>query len=605
MEKKAGNWNIKRRSSIHIVGCYLVWMLSWAMYMIENEPENIKFASRVLIGVGGIYFIIVLGINCIAGRGGKKVFPSLKNGLYSYMNTWTFAVDLLQVLLPAAAFTGCFCRHLYLNYLRNADFEWLLYIIVMLSWGVIIWLVLAIFPYPYFKRIQKELINPQEASDIVWMSVSDTEHCISSFSLLPYIATVSTTQRDNSPVVVTEREIGIINKKYKCKLDYVNFDHYMIYLSGRKRNDQVVELVNRISKFPHAICLILAENEEVLNLYQKEIDKLRMSLKLRIIPVQKRIYDISVLEKYLADINSNFIVRNMNFDIEIMQNEYWIEKFTELNKGPQIITDMVIKIFHDLKPLAGLYAMFDLMDLMERLLLAFYAPTDKKWYSSEKHCRGIGNLLSMITMLEELTPTEEKENRPIFLGEELTGSQKRYCPYRGDRKVRLSDVLKEEEKDFISSYLPNYEFADSDANYGDIIFLCARLRDVIRGHGSVAPDRIFEAMLLIFKLVLLMYDILELDKMTFEYENADRRLTGKYGNKRKRFSYYQENESHDSDNMEFLFVCEKQMKFFNNYVKGVKGLKDEKKNKRQGYMEYIDFLSGKIMTPSYVRFEVL
>lgn len=601
MKKKPGNWNIKRRSWIHMVGCYFIWLLSWGVYIIWNEPGNLKLVNRMMIVGGGIYFIIALGINCISGRSRKKIFPFLKNGLYSYINTWTFAVDLLQILLPAVVFTGCFGRHLYLNYLRNIDFEGIVWTVAVFIWIFIIWLILAIFPYPYFKRIQQEIINPQKASIIVWLSVSDTEHCISSFSLHPYIAAISTTQRDNSPVVATERELGIINKKYNCKLSYVNFDHYIIYLSGSRRNSQVLELMSTISKFPHATCLILSEKDETLNLYQKEINNLHMNLKLIIVPVQKKICDMSVLNGYLADINNNFIVRNMNFDIQIMQNEYWLEKFIEINKGPQIIKNMVIKIFHDLEPLAGLYAMFDLMDLMERLILAFYVPTDRAWYSREKHCRGIGNLLSMITILEDFASTEEKGNRPVFLGEEITGSKKGYCPYRGDRKIRLSSALGDYEKEFISSYLPNFEFIDSDANYGDIIFLCARLRDAIRGHGSVDSDRIFDAMLLVFKLVLLMYYILELDKMTFEYDCINAQLIGKYGNKRKRFSYYQENEKHNPDIIDFMFICENHMKFFNNYVKEARGLKEESKSKRKGYMEYIDFLSGKVMLPSYIR----
>ena len=76
-------------------------------------------------------------------------------------------------------------------------------------------------------------------------------------------------------------------------------------------------------------------------------------------------------------------------------------------------------------------------------------------------------------------------------------------------------VLTEKDEILIKKYLADYEVSGYEMNYADIIYLCARLRNAIRGHGTVAEDDMKNMMILLFKLVLVLHYVLELEKMFF------------------------------------------------------------------------------------------
>lgn len=591
--------------------------------------ENVGCLSYIIIFLGfGIYAILFLLSCYFVSFRGKILVPYRGKGqrLFLYIHTRVFWLDFLQAFIPFINFVIGFFRYLLACHRGSAEMNGILMVVV---WIFVLFLfcmmISSIFPYRYFKQLQSMAVKREVELSEAWFSITDSEKYISSFSLLPYIAVTITSVRDSLPVVYSENDLEFLNKKYDSCLSYLNFNKCLFYLTGNKRDNKIVERMNEVKRFPHIKCVFLLENKIAFNLYKEEINDIQKTSIVHIIYLESPVFDMLTLSKYIGNINVSFNVRNINIPRKIIDNGFLRERYFDISEGPQIVKMILSKIFNELEPLAGIYALFDLIDLMLRLSLAFYAPKEKSWYYSKSNSRKIGNLFTMTTLLE-------KENA-FFLGKKLPKNIQTYWEYEGMRKVDMHDILVEEEIILIRKYLANYSLPETNMNYAEVIYLCEHLRNAIRAHGSVASDDMWDAMTLVFKLVLALFYILAIEQMRFTYDNHNYLICGRYGKKcqiprsklrsiklaeqqsweafdprricqisvqarllglllrgrTSTFKCYRTDEIHDTNLGEFLFFYEGNMKIFNNYVK------------ERNCLEYIDFVSGTLMTPSYIR----
>lgn len=591
LTKMKEHWNVLRRSILQVVGCYMIWVCAWVFYQYKLADEIRRYLLIIFIFLSlGIYAILFLLSCFLVGFMEKVPVPnrSKEQKLFLYIHTRSFWLDFFHVFFPFISFVLGFFRYLQACHRGSVKMNGILIVTVWICVLSLFCIILsAIFPYQYFKRIRLMAVRREVGLSEAWLSVTDSERYVSSFSLLPYIAVIITSERERLPIVYSENDIEFFNKKYDSCLSYLNFNKCLFYLAGNKRDSKIVEWMNEVKRVPHMKCVFMLENKMALDLYKEEINDIQKTSMIHIIYVEKPIFDILTLSKYIGNINVSFNARNIDIPRKIMDNGFLRERYLDIHKGPQVVTIMLSKIFNELEPLAGIYALFDMMDLMLRLSFAFYAPKEKNWYYNESNGRKMGNLNEMTTLLEK--------KEAFFLGKKLPENIQALWDYEGMRKVYIHEILTEEEILLIRRYLANYSIPETEMNYAGVIYLCRQLRNAIRGHGSVASDDMWDAMVLVFKLVLSLFYILAIEQMGFTYDKLNHLIRGQYGKedegKSSTFKCYRADEVHEIKQAEFLFFYEGNMKIFNNYVK------------EKNCLEYIDFISGTLMTPSYIRID--
>lgn len=587
IKKVIGHWNVLRRSLLHIIICYIFWLGSWGF----KNPEGRTQIFDIVCAFGGVVVYAVFFLLTCYIIGNKKKQRGMKKAKFTFVNTYAFQLDIAHAVIPIS-----FCIfYFYRNFEMMMEYKVVMIICIWIFIALLFYYDIgsAVFPYQYYKKIQLMAARKNPELRDAWFSISDSQYDMSSFSLLPYIAVISDTIREECPIVFSQKDIEWINKKRKVNLSYLDFNKCLFYLEGNQKNENITDWMKKLEKFPHIKCVILTEGEKVWEIYQTEINDLKRCSPVEIIPVKEPIYDMFTLSRYIGKINPGFNARNMDINRKIISNPFLKERYLEISQSPETVKLLLSKVFNELEPLSGIYALFDLMDLMLRLALAFYAPQETEWYINSSNSKKIGNMFAMMTLLEQ--------QNAFFLGKKLPKEQQVYCAYAGERKVYVRAVLTEKDEILIKKYLADYEVSGYEMNYADIIYLCARLRNAIRGHGTVAEDDMKNMMILLFKLVLVLHYVLELEKMFFLCETYGNWIYGSYGaemdDRLVDFEFYRQEEidsrKYNKKKIGFLLFIDGQMEFFNNYLKNTGG------NIAEKYIEYINYQSGTLMTLSY------
>lgn len=515
------------------------------------------------------------------------------NTTYPFMKTLAFTIDILTISLPIWIASASVLRIIILKILGKESCltSGHLFDLFFIYGGIVLFYFInarKVLPYYYYDNIEKELVYKTGRYPEMWFSASD-KYRISSFSLLPFITFLKEDYRESASMVFSSYDIETISTKTSTDISFSDFYRCLIYLSEESVSDNIILWLRRIGMIPHISILFVFEGKNIYLLYKDEIDELRNSNPVDLIFLSGPVYDILTLSHYLK---KNKMGKGIQF-VDPVRSIFWSESlrniYFKLTVSPNIIRNMVRKVFYDLEPLAGLYAMFDLIDLINRLVFSFYAPENSEWYQLESNSRKIGNLFAMVTYIED--------KQAGFLGEEIPKSMRTYTRFAGNRCVVVNQVFTDEEKKIIKRYLVNYDFPESGKmNYGDITFLCAHLRNAIRGHGSVIYEEIPSLQKLIFTLFLLDYHILEIDKMKFKYiyRSNDIHIVGEYGNyKTNIIRCYNETSFLKIEKPDFILKLNDKLLLFNNCLKS-------NNNGISTYRwEYVDYISGELIKPSF------
>ena len=338
--------------------------------------------------------------------------------------------------------------------------------------------------------------------------------------------------------------LHILNNKMNVSLEdsLFLFNRALVYISHESQDEQLYIVFKKILENPQCNFFIIAKNEKLLDSYKDIITELPSQYLPRIVEFELPLYDHDTMLHIMSEC---YVYPAMSFVYSqgFVYEGAELSWFKNVRQGPKIVQDMLYIMFRQEAPLKSLYIVFDIIDLMQRLVLAFYAPQTKEWM--KKASRNIGNLFQMVTYLEKYEAP--LESRIIDM----------------DTHITISD-----QYELIKKYLPNYMLPESNLTYRDITYLCAMLRNALRGHGSIIDSDIPEMFKLLFSLLLADYYILRLDDMRIT--TIGDKVMGYYCGQERMLSPF------------LLFIDGKKL-IFNNVRKGNK-------------IEYLDYLDGSTVT---------
>ena len=424
MKKMMGHWNISRRSLIQIPCCYGLWVLSYGFYVYQIRGD--LYVLGIICLCFFVYAIVFLWICCLINKEDRGRYSKKRTKMFAFVDMKAFKIDVLHLATPIIVGIYNYIQY----YDKKLDDVLLMIGIVIVYVLITFFVALSIFPYRYYKGISS--IAEKQTSELLeaWFSVSDTGYKISSFSLLPYVAFVSDSIRAACPIVFSLDDIEKINEKQAVKIDYLSFNKCLFYFEENKTNENMINWIMTMKNFPHIKCVFLFENQMILEKYQLEINELGRYSSIEIIYLKKPVYDMFTLSEYIGKVNTAFNVRMMDMSKNVVSNSFLKQRYFEISKGPVEIRRILSKVFNELEPLAAIYALFDSMDLMIRLVLAFYVDKEERWYINNS--RKVGNMFCMISLLEK--------KDAYFLGQRFPKEEQIYCTHDGKRKIYVHDV---------------------------------------------------------------------------------------------------------------------------------------------------------------------
>ena len=610
MKKLLSHWNNKRRSIYQIIACSLEWCTAInVLFFKEVILFDLNKDNHVISFIDTIVLFPILSclLLIIYSKGTFEEEESDYYNLFPYMKAKAFTIDSFSIALPLWISLGGILRLAVLIVFGkeiHLTGRQIFIFVILLAVTVYLFVLgmMAVMPTLYYDDIEKEIIHKNGRYLDMWFSISDKRN-VSSYSLLPYIVFFKIDYIENASILFCSSEIDLFSEQNNAAISFSDFYRCLIYLSEQQKNDNILLWIRRLGKTPHISVLFAFEHKKAYISYKDEIDELKKSNPVSLLFLPRPVYDIQTLSDHLKNYKLDKGIQFVDPVRTISWSNNLCNIYYNIYRAPKIVRIMIRKVFHELEPLAGLYAMFDLIDFMNRLVFAFYAPDNIEWYQRESNSRKIGNLLAMMSYIEE--------KGAEILGYEYPKSFKRHTRYAGKRNVVVDQVFTDEQKEIIKHYLVKYEFPVSGKmNYGDITYICANIRNAIRGHGNVSYRDIPMLQKLVFTLFLLDYYILEIDKMFFsdKYsfgsayvmgEHLDGTyIMGEYGQyKDIMIPCYDEHKHQKNRDPEFIIMMDDKLLLFNNCIK------NNEKGKHAYSWEYIDYISGEIIKPSFKKIE--
>lgn len=523
---------------------FLLWLSVKSSCMGDMFPLEILNETDLLTGFIDIIELITFALlyNIIL-RGGCFLILKLPEkflhgtGLdrYSYLRSVPMALEISLDICPIAILllnTVSYLKY-YHNELMLADYLRIIAVNIAL---IIVELILINIrcKITEFSGLYNKIVCKRDFRDVSIM-FADGHQIINTWSLLPG-------NYSNGTVEICS--LQILNNKMNVSIEesLLLFNRALVYLSHELRDEELCIVFKKILENPQCNFLIIVKNENLIDSYKDIITELPSQYLPRIVEYDLPIYDhdtmLHILSEYYVYPAMNFV-----YSQGFVYKGVELSWFKNIRLGPKIVQDMIYIMFRQEAPLRSLYIVFDIIDLMQRLVLAFYAPQTKEWM--KKASRNIGNLFHMVTYLEK---------------------------YGAPLESRIIDmntcITIPEQYELIKKYMPNYILPESNLTYRDITYLCAMLRNALRGHGSIINSDIPEMFKLLFSLLLADYYILGLDQM--KITTMGEKVIGTYCGKERMLSPF------------LLFIDSKTL-IFNNARKG---------NMDCNKMEYLDYLDG-------------
>lgn len=508
------------------------WNYTYSFDYIEMSWKGIVFFFLFFVFLKLVSMVVMhLPKSMVNGNGKNK---------FSYLLTIPAIFDFMVCMSPPLIL---FVRTI--KYISKKEMGLQSNQVTFLAAAIIVSLIIAIVFFVFKYRIRflsslyRRTVKEREYSD-AWMSISDNNEEVNTWALLP--------DSDKKRITVICSG-GILNDPNSCPDEMVpGFNKLIININRNRKVAEIEKAFRLLYDYPYVDGLIITQDAEYLNNYKSEMAKFPLNCGCRIIEYKKPVYTTG---EYTKILQSHYRYPALYYAdcSRIFENDDEFDRLKKVQKGPNIIRDMLYIMFRQKESLASMYIIFDIIDLMQRLLLAFYAPQEKKWFKSAS--RNIGNIFQMVTYLERFgAPLETTK-----LGLDSSNIILKYG-------------------DTVQKYIKNYEFSSESLTYREITYMCGILRNVLRGHGSVLSSDIKSLIPLLLSLMLADYQILGLDKMKIDYSGTD--VVMCYMGEKKNVSPFLINESN-------------RLLVFNNISKD---------NNGNGVMEYVDYINGTIMTPS-------
>lgn len=504
----------------------------------------------IVIMILGILFVIAI-YNYLMGRIVKyRVYNNDKLFQFIYSTITIFDI----IIVVPVIFGNLYCIYkIFLfgfpAYLRTyelrdvlhldaSDMLFIIIFILNMVYGII-GLFDSLLPFKQYINSAKEVGSLKNLFyDNVWLSVSNDDRDYSTFSLLP--------GRLNEENIYTYRDIERLRVEKGIDIDTQRICKYIIYLTETECADDVRVKLSNISKKIFARCVVLLSNKSAENVHKNIIHELKNNINAEIIYNASNIYSIDKLFLY---IQNKDVFGNVGM-IEIEKfNKDLIGVLNGIYSGPTIASEFVRHSLEQLDLLSGFKALFNYIDLQYRLVIAFLFGEDTEWYSKDNNAIKIGNVTKMRRLLVNL---------------------------KLEKKLDKEAVIPKEYDLLIEKYLFGYlvEYSEKEQfGIDDVSKLSALLRNELIGHDTFEKRDLKTLYNIVLRLALATNYLLETNDMTVYYIENDIVVGDFRQYKKKCLS-------------PFLILDKGQLLVFNDITDN-------------GSKEYLNFLNGELMTPSY------
>ena len=515
MKIKQNVWNIKRKGKRYWLSFVFLLFPSLFVNSITRGPiffisqyvniEATGFLGRhfavlrllnfiLLVGLV-ILLIMVIEICFFIGKGIKNKVE-ISESLYSFIYFPQFRGDIL--ILIATIGVGLFESYQNMKWFHLDSIIFILFSTVFLI-GIYINFS-CIFPWQTYRKIQNSIKEKKEFFQEAWICIPMYTK-ISTFSLLPG-------KCEYLPIVVTEKELSIINKKNNCEVRGSDFNKLLVYIDKVIDREEFWNTVEKYSLYLHLKCLVILKDESQGNLYEREINILRNRLDAQIIYGFQDIYSLDMLEECLG-IKYTFNVVKCLKEGKSLQNWAGIfdDIYSNIAHGPAVAVKFFRSCLTEPNLSKAIYLFLDYIDLQYRLVCAFFAPVNLNWYV--KKSNDIGNLRQMFNF--------------------FAGSLKKLILIE-NTDIETKDFLNDDMWDMLERYLPNNskDFRNKQKfNIEDIKNLSAELRNRLRAHQDIELIDVPKLLNLVYRIAIITNYILGINQMVIGY-GYDGNLTGSY-----------------------------------------------------------------------------
>ncbi len=423
-----------------------------------------------------------------------------------------------------------------------------------------------ILPMAKYHKVKGTLLKGKGYLNAVWFGLSNADIRLSTFDRVPRKGTIS-------EVIVDQQDLAILNELSDKSPSRTQFLYYLICVDCNKVLDsnfkqQMMSVIN----IPHARTLVCffgnIHNDAVLKELREDISNcVNVKVKCFNSPLTRELD----LEQCISSLD----FRQYETDkvpTRFLLNEQLIHTYLGAADGPKLCLDFLKMIINKLETLPAIYALFDYIDLLYRISIAYAREPDYKWMKKQGCI--VGNIRVMATIIMDKVLAPNLSDKKIKIGE----------------KSIVSTVFTDREQALVRKYLPNYQEDSTRRVYYTIVYLTSSLRNVLRGHGYFDTKDADDLYRLVFKLTLMNMHILASSDIHLKVSDQVVWLDGCF----KYYAVIGGDQSKKAKQLSpFLVASENgDILVFNNWCK-----MNSQHDSEQ--IEYINYLDGTLVLPEF------
>lgn len=582
--RKYLSWNNRRRNAKYwfSIGLllFLATNISWYLdldnspiqkigYMLEDmfEPLILFGDTRVmsLLCVCATFILFLIGIimlvNHLMGMI-PDIGPLKICGLWQFMSKSTVWADIaLGIILEAMAIHGF--GEAYKNLEPSSLTIWI-YAAFLLEGSYHYWM--STCPIVQYYKAKRALLKGKNYQSTIWYGISNADIRLSTFDRVSRKGRIS-------EIIIDQQDLDVLSGLSDCTPDKTQFLYYLICIDCNKVlcstfRQQVMSVIN----IPHARTLVCCfgapDHDAELQFFLRDVTGC--------INVQVKYFNSSItreldLEQYIGSVAFKRYASD-KIPTCFVPDEQLRTTYLGVTDGPEICLDFLKIITNKLETLPAIYALFDYVDLLYRISIAYAIEPDYRWI--KKHWRIVGNVTVMATIVESKVLSSNLSAGKIKIGANAT----------------IHNVFSDNEQALIRKYLPNYQEDRSRPVYDTVVYLTASLRNVLRGHGYFDTKDADDLYRLVFKLALMNMHILAINEVHLVTVEQVIWVDGCL----KYYAVVGGNQSEQAKQLSpFLVASENgNILAFNNRYKA-KGAHDGEQ------IEYINYLDGTVVLPEF------
>lgn len=512
--KNKYTWNVERKAKKYWISLILLLFPCMFEFSLFNGPilfiyERIninieRFDHNLImlrqlnfISMIGLIILFILGLQiCLSMVKGKVDNGRTSVSLYSFIYYPQFKADVFTLIV--IIFAEIYGYYQIIDLIGPESIIFVFFSILTLL-GIYINLS-CIFPWGKYNKVQNSLKEQTGIFQEAWFCVPK-HSTISTFSILPG-------ECKEIPIVITENELSIINKRKNCRVRDIDFNKLLIYLDETINEEEFRYIIEKYSTYLHMRCLIVSKVEIQDNQYEKEINILKERLDAQFIYIFQNIHSLNRLDKYLGIKYTYNVVKCLK-EKNTLQNmgSLLVDNYLNIVYGPTVSVKFFKACLTEPNLSKAIYQLFDYIDLQYRLACAFFAPSNLTWYI--KKSSEIGNIRHMFQFLagnlKDLTTKTEIETQYI---------------------------LDNDMWAILEKYLPNYAKSlqsSQKLNSEDIKELCSDLRIRLRAHQDMELIDVPTLLNLVFRIAIATNYMLGINQMVINCE-PNRNIRGNYKN---------------------------------------------------------------------------